>query len=285
MYPKAAAKPITLVTLILLLASSVQGDRVWFGDSKDAHVIDQDYEDHNIFVVNGTTVSLENGSVITAPDNGDDGEDAIRVEDAIFHAKSGTISGGLGVGGTGVTISTTRDSDYSSGEATFEEGVVVYGGDATRERTTKGGDAVQVLQAGSKATFNGGRFVPGTGCSVKVCGTATGSGVALQVIQGEAIVKGGTFEGVFTNVGGDIELHGCVEYDKDTGKITGQLLDGSDINVVYEGNTPPVIVYECTEKEPAPTAQNSNGAGTMTKTVALASVSLTVFWGIISRVQ
>jgi len=252
------------------------------------HVIEEDYEAHNIFIVNGTTVSLENRS-ITAPDSGDDGEDAVRVEDATFHAISGKISGGLGVGGTGVTISTTRDSDHPPGTATFEAGVEVDGGDATREKTTKGGDAVQVLQSGSIANFNGGRFTPGTGCTIKVCGTATGDGVALQVIQGKAIVKGGTFEGVFYNVAGDIELHGCVVYDEDAQKITGVLLDGSNIDVVYgqpKGqNRPPVIDYDsevCPNKAPEPTPASNGGRKTMNR-VALVGASFVL--GVIITLQ
>jgi len=46
-------------------------------------------------------------------------------------------------------------------------------------------------------------------------------------------VKGGKFDGIFYNVEGDIEVHGCVVYDADTEMIAGVLLDGSDINVVY----------------------------------------------------
>mmetsp|Transcript_10958 Transcript_10958/g.20041 ORF Transcript_10958/g.20041 Transcript_10958/m.20041 type:complete len:287 (-) Transcript_10958:3679-4539(-) len=269
---------LLVVTLLLSIIPSVKGERLWFS-GPEARVIDgQNYDAHNIFVVNGTTLTLLNGAIV-APDSGDDGEDAVRIDDATFIALNGKISGGLGMGGTGVTISTTRDSDYPPGTATFEAGVEVYGGDATRESTTKGGDAVQVLQAGSKATINGGKFVPGTGCTIKVCGTATGDGVALQVIQGEAIVKGGTFEGVLFNVGGDIELHGCVEYDQDAGKIIGVLLDGSNIDVVYgqpKGqNKPPDIIYRpevCPPKASAPTPQN--GGGRAINHVVLMSISV-----------
>ena len=201
-----------VATLILLVITSVHGERVWFKDMGN-HAIEKDYEAHNIFIVNGTTVSLESWA-ITAPESNDDGEDAVRVEDATFHAKSGTIAGGHGVGGTGVTISTTRDSDHPPGTATFEAGVEVTGGAATRVETTQGGDAVQVIQRGSTATFNGGKFVPGTGCTMKVCGKVTDDGRALQVVQGTAIVKGGTFEGVLYNMAGTIELHGCVDYDE-----------------------------------------------------------------------
>lgn len=265
----AAAKHniVVFATLLLfpIILSSVQGERVWFQDEQ-SHQIDRDYEAHNIFIVNGTNVSLESGS-ITAPESGDDGEDAVRVEDATFHAKNGKIFGGLGLGGTGVTISTTRNSDYPPGTAIFEAGVEVYGGDATRDETTKGGDAVQVLQSDSTATFNGGKFVPGLGCTIKVCGTTTDNGVALQVIEGEAIVKGGNFEGVLYNYSGRIEVHGCVVYDKGAQKITGVLLDGSNIEVNYGqpkgSDRPPVIVYQpelCPKEAPDSPLSSNRGA-------------------------
>jgi len=246
-----------LVPFFLTVISLVYGDRVWYMDT-GSHSITQDYSSHNIFIANGTTVTLENGWSVTAPGSSSDGDDAIRVEDATFYGTSGSIRGGLGVGGTGVTISTARDSEYSPGTATFEAGIEVYGGDATRDQTTKGGDAVQVLQSGSVVYINGGKFVPGTGCNIETCGVATDDGVALQVIQGKAIVKGGKFDGVFYNVEGNIEVHGCVVYDADTEMIVGVLLDGSDINVVYgqpKGqNNPPDIVYdsEVCPKEKAP---------------------------------
>ena len=174
-----------ILLLLMAIISSVHGDRVWFGDNNtegasQQQMIEQNYESHNIFIVNGTTVTLE-GFTITAPSKNDDGEDAVRVEDATFIANGGILWGGLGVGGSGVTVSTTRNSDYPPGVATFEAGMEVYGGDATRERTSKGGDAVQILQSGSLITFNGGRFVPGTGCTVKVCGVATDTGNAIDL--------------------------------------------------------------------------------------------------------
>eukprot|EP00580_Thalassiosira_gravida_P006553 CAMPEP_0201633034 /NCGR_PEP_ID=MMETSP0493-20130528/6468_1 /ASSEMBLY_ACC=CAM_ASM_000838 /TAXON_ID=420259 /ORGANISM="Thalassiosira gravida, Strain GMp14c1" /LENGTH=309 /DNA_ID=CAMNT_0048104671 /DNA_START=49 /DNA_END=978 /DNA_ORIENTATION=+ len=273
-------KTMLVPTLLLLLLSisPVRGDRMYFGDTTEFHVIDgQDYESHNIFVVNGTTLTLENGSII-APDSGDDGESAVRIEDANFVAIEGIISGGMGVGGTGVTISTTRDSDYPPGIATFEAGVEVYGGDATRDETTKGGDAVQVLQSGSKAIINGGKFVPGTGCTIKVCGTEDADGVALQVVQGEAIIKGGSIEGDIVNVKGDIELHGCVEYDEEAGKITGVLLDGSNIDVVYkgQGRRPSIISLPevCGDETVAIARGSKNGGGSTFNHVALTSVSV-----------
>ena len=177
-----------------------------------------------------------------APPNGDDGDDAIRVEDAIFYGIQGVISGGLGVGGSGVTITTNRDSGVTS-HASFEPGVEVYGGNAVRETTTRGGDAVQVLHDGSEAIFNGGKFVPGTGCTINVCGELTTDGNSLQVLQGRAIVKGGKFFGNFYSDKGTIEVHGCVKYDGE--KITGVLLDGSSIDVVFKkkGGEQPMIVY------------------------------------------
>eukprot|EP00581_Thalassiosira_minuscula_P018961 CAMPEP_0183722012 /NCGR_PEP_ID=MMETSP0737-20130205/14093_1 /TAXON_ID=385413 /ORGANISM="Thalassiosira miniscula, Strain CCMP1093" /LENGTH=310 /DNA_ID=CAMNT_0025952097 /DNA_START=373 /DNA_END=1306 /DNA_ORIENTATION=+ len=260
------AKRSMLMVISVLLSTilAVQGERVWFiGDSgtTDPNVIDgQDYNSHNIFVVNGTKLTLQSGS-ITAPDSGGDGEDAVRVVNADFHAISGKISGGQGVGGTGVTITTERNSEYPNGTATFEAGVEVYGGDAVRETTTQGGDAIQVLQGGSTVTINGGKFVPGTGCTIKVCGTPTSDGVALQVIMGEAIIKGGTFEGVLSNINGKIELHGCVEYDKDAGKITGVMLDGSDIDVEYSGSKPKIVYVTdvCPLNDQTHTPESSGG--------------------------
>lgn len=248
--------------LVALTAPTSFGERVWFGDTGSEVSIEEDYDAHNIFVVNGTTLSLRGGS-ITAPDTGDDGEDAVRVEDATFNAINGTISGGLGVGGSAVTVSTTRDSGYPPGTATFSGGVELYGGDATRERTSRGGDALQVLQAGSLVTIDGGKFTPGTGCSSKVCGKATDNGVALQVIEGKAIVKGGMFEGNFYNFGGDIEVHGCVKYDKEAGTITGVMLDGSEIDVVYtqpagQDRRPTIVDYpdlcKTPSSDPAPSS-------------------------------
>jgi len=283
-------KQSMILTLLLLMISWVSGDRVWFSDNTDTQlVIDQDYNDHNIFIVNGTTVSLDNGYAITAPSKTDDGEDAIRVEDATFIANNGTIKGGVEIGGTGVTISTTRGSDIS-GSATFNDGVEVYGGDATRVDTTKAGDAVQILQSGSKATFNGGRFVPGTGCTIKVCGVKTDNGNAIQIIQGEAIIYGGVFDGNIYNLGGDVEVHGCVEYDEEAGTITGTLLDGSDINVKYVQpngqNRPPNIVYQeevCPkeETESVPASETSDGSMIMTLT-AFVYVSLGFLFGVVS---
>ncbi len=103
-------------------------------------------------------MTLENGWSVTAPGSSSDGGDAIRLEDATFYGTSGSVRGGLGIGGTRVTISATRDSEYSPGTATFEAGLEVYRGDATREQVTKGGDAVQVLPYGSVVYINGGNL-------------------------------------------------------------------------------------------------------------------------------
>ena len=264
------------IVALFALASAVHGERVIYDDT-GIHVIDQDYTSHNIIITNGTIVTLENEYTIIAPDTSDDGEEAVRVEDATFHAKSGVIKGGLGIGGTGVTISTTRDSEYV-GSVTFEDGIEVYGGDAVRERTTQGGDAVQVLQSGSKATFNGGKFVPGTGCTIKTCGVDDDDGKALQVAKGEADIKGGTFEGVIYNLDGKVRVHGCVEYDDDTQQIKGVLLDGSRIDVAYEQpngqNSPPDIVYEsnvCPNNQPGST--EPNGGQKMMSSMAIIGAS------------
>jgi hypothetical protein len=253
----ASTNRSNLATLILSIISSVYGDRVWYNDM-GIHSIAQDYGSHNIFILNGTTVTLENGWRVAAPESSSDGEDAIRVDDATFYGIKGSIHGGLGYGGSGITISTTRDSEYSPGTATFEAGFEVYGGDATREFTTKGGNAVQVLQSGSIIVINGGKYVPGAGCTIETCGVATDDGVALQVIQGKAVVKGGTYEGMFYNIEGDIEVHGCVVYDEGSQMIVGVLTDGSDINVFYGQpggqSRLPVIMYhpDACPKEGAP---------------------------------
>jgi len=281
-------KQSMILTLLLSMISWVSGDRVWFNDNTDTQLdIDQDYNDHNVFIVNGTTVTMNDGA-ITAPSKTDDGEDAIRVEDATFIANNGTIKGGIEIGGTGVTISTTRGSD-TPGIATFNDGVVVYGGDATRVDTTKAGDAVQILQSGSRATFNGGRFVPGTGCTIKTCGVETDNGNAIQIIQGEAIIYGGAFEGNIYNLGGDVEVHGCVEYDEEASTITGTLFDGSYIDVKYVQpngqDRQPSIVYleEVCPKEETESVPASDTSGSMLVTLtASVYVSLGFLFGTVS---
>ena len=91
------------------------------------------------------------------------------------------------------------------------------------------------------------------------CGTATSDGNAIQVLQGEAIIKGGSIDGVLFNAKGKIELHGCVDYDEETNKIAGVLLDGSNIDAVYDGNGSPSIIYDpkaCPQETSSSTPQN-----------------------------
>ncbi len=249
---------IALTGDIVNISHSVKADQVYFVDGGE-HQTSQGYPEHNIFIVNGTTLSLVDGISIVAPSNGKDGEEAVRVEDAFFYAKNGSISGGLGVGGSGVTITTNRNSEFQA-KATFEEGVTVYGGDAIRETTTRGGDAVQILHAGSEAVFHGGVFTPGAGCTVQVCGQPTSSGNSLQVLNGKATVMGGKFNGNFFCDQCDIEIHGCVELKN--GKITGNLLDGSRIDVKYDGSDNDlIIVYDdsvCPEKQEQASSATKN---------------------------
>ena len=148
---------------------------------------------------------------------------------------NGTIIGGANFGG-----STSRYAEQGA-TALFGDGMTVYGGDAAQNETTQGGDAVQVLQSGSKATFAGGTIVAGKGCNPEVCGVSN-NGNAIKVVMGEVIVKGGSFDGDFYNLQGSIQTHGCVEIveTEDDGRrtttyIKGVLSDGSDIDVAYVG--------------------------------------------------
>ena len=216
---------------IILLATSVLGDRVWY-NSTGTYVIEDDYNNDNIYIVNGTRVYLENG-VITAPNSTDDGDHAVVVKDSTFYGKSGAIHGGMGIGGKGITISTTKGTDNSPGTATFEAGMEVYGGDAYNEDAGRG-IAVEILHNRTIVTFNGGKFNAGEGCKDDVCGE---NGVSVHVVRGKAIVKGGTFEGGFYNDRGDIEVHGCVVYNDNSQTIVGVLLDGSNIDVAYRQPT------------------------------------------------
>jgi hypothetical protein len=237
---------VTVLLVVLLSAAyltpSTNALRLYFNDSS-THQLDSTttYDAHNIFVSSGSTLELINGAFITAPSSVDDGESAIRVDDAKFIGVNGTIIGGASVGGVGVTISTSRDSEFGGADASFGSGMTVYGGDAARKETTQGGDAVQVLQSGSKATFEGGVYVAGKGCSPEVCGVTSYNGNAINVIMGEVIVKGGTFDGDFYNLKGSIQILGCVEYKN--GRINGVLSDGSVIDVAYVGEKQPDIVY------------------------------------------
>lgn len=51
-----------------------------------------------------------------------------------------------------MTVTTDKDRDSKS-YATFEDGVEIIGGSAGRESTTKGGDAVQIIQQGAEVCF------------------------------------------------------------------------------------------------------------------------------------
>jgi len=126
--------------------------------------------------------------------------------------------------------------------------MVVYGGDAARSETTQGGDAVQVIQSGSRATFDGGTIVAGRGCSREVCGVSNTNGNAIKVVMGEVIVKGGMFDGDFYNLQGSIAVYGCVAIiDEEDGqrRIKGVLSDGNVIDVAYVGEEKQLeIVYD-----------------------------------------
>lgn len=240
------SKSTLLGSVLILLGAAnhppffAEAEEVYFNDGGKYNT-SQTYPSHNIFVMNGTTLSLVEGHLVTAPPDGKSGEDAIRVEDSTFYAKSGSIYGGLGVGGSGVTVTTNRNSGFQ-GKAVFEAGVEVYGGDAIRQTTTKGGDAVQILHDGSEALFNGGVFTPGAGCSIQVCGQPTSDGNSLQVLYGKAIIMGGDFTGNFYSEKGTIEVHGCVKFNGE--KITGVLSDGSNIDVTFSGGENDVsVVY------------------------------------------
>ncbi|KAL3787522.1 hypothetical protein HJC23_013731 [Cyclotella cryptica] len=235
---------IHLLLLLLLshLLLSTNSLPLTFSDGNN-HTITQNYTNTNVFLLNGTTLLLaQHATIISAPPSSSDAEEAIRVENSIFIGQGGIIVGGEGVGGTGVTVTTNKESDQVS-SATFEGGIEVYGGSAGRESTTRGGNAVQILQVGSEVTFYGGKFVPGTGCTRDVCGVPTDDGNSIQLLYGKAIIKGGTFEGNIYSVSGVVEVHGCVEFDGE--RISGFLLDGSRMDVVYVGDVNDLdIVYD-----------------------------------------
>lgn len=214
------------------------------------------------------------GYSIVAPDNNIAGDDAVRVQDATFLAKRGVIKGGLGVGGSGVTVTSTRDRNDSidGGTAIFEDGVEVYGGDAMRNETTQGGDAITILNEDSTVTINGGRFVAGLGCTNLSCGAKTADGAAIQNLAGRVVIRGGTFEGIIYNsLGGTVEVHGCLTFDD--GKIKGKLLDGNDIDVEYvqpKGQDDPPLLLTDTCPEPE-TVDHSRG--NILRSTLFASVS------------
>jgi len=233
-------KTVFLLLLIALGTAGTNAIRLYFNDSATHTLQNTSYPAHNIFISAGSTLQLTNGASITAPSSVDDGESAIRIDDASFIGVNGTIIGGANFGGIGVTISSSRDV---GAEALFGSGMTVYGGDAARKETTQGGDAVQVIQSGSRATFAGGTIIAGKGCNQEVCGVSN-NGNAIKVVMGEVIVKGGTFDGDFYNLQGSIQIYGCVEIDKD-GRIKGVLSDGSAIDVAYVGEEEQLeIVYD-----------------------------------------
>ena len=256
--------------LLLSILPLTESSRLTFSDGGN-YTISSDYNDINIFVLNSTSLTLSDAAyTIIAPSSTDDGESAIRVENSHLYAKGGKVVGAAVIGGAGVTITTDKDRDSES-YATFEAGVEIVGGSATRRSTTQGGNAVQIIQMGAQvwfcydkvavfcvcvaslssfayttyyvqAIFYGGKFTPGTGCTLEVCGVLTDDGNALQVLYGKAIIKGGQFEGNIYSISGEIDIHGCVELNE--GRITGFLSDGNNIDVRYNGQTNDLtIVY------------------------------------------
>ncbi|KAL7517945.1 hypothetical protein ACHAWX_002818, partial [Stephanocyclus meneghinianus] len=275
-----------LLSLLLLSTTSLP---ISYSDGK-SHTITQNYTDTNVFLRNGTTLTLTAHSVISAPPSSSDAEEAIRVENAVFIGRGGVIVGGELVGGAGVTVTTDKERDSVS-MATFEKGIQVYGGSAGREYTTRGGNAVQILQVGAEVTFHGGTFVPGTGCTREVCGVRTDDGNSNQILHGKPFVKGGAFEGNIYSASGMVEVHGCMEFDGE--RIHGVLLDGSRMDVVYVGDKNDLdIVYDdavCREdfvgvKEEAggSSATSSSGSGlansfTLLRMMSLSLGSLSLF--------
>mmetsp|Transcript_12175 Transcript_12175/g.17508 ORF Transcript_12175/g.17508 Transcript_12175/m.17508 type:complete len:288 (-) Transcript_12175:108-971(-) len=259
-------KVVASLLLFLATSSTSTAIRLYFNDdSNSASLQNSSYPSHNIFISNGATLQLTNGASITAPASVDDGESAIRIDDASFIGVNGTITGGANFGGIGVTISSSRDGRQTA-QASFGAAMAVYGGDAARKETTQGGDAVQVIQSGSRATFDGGTIVAGRGCSQEVCGVSN-NGNAIKVVMGEVIVKGGMFDGDFYNLQGSIQIYGCVAIDdekKDEDgrmRIKGVLSDGSSIDVAYVGEEEQLeIVYDesvCPPAVAAPTIDTS----------------------------
>lgn len=267
--------PLNLLFFFLLL-STTHGIRLYYNDSATHTLTSSSYPSTNIFLSSDTTLELPNGATITAPSNGDDGGSAIRIDDATFIGVNGTIIGGANFGGAGITISSSRDS---TAEASFGPGMTIYGGDAARNETTQGGDAVQVLQAGSRAVFAGGVVVAGRGCSREVCGVSY-NGNAIKVIMGEVIVKGGSFDGDFYNLQGDMAVYGCVEL-KD-GRIVGVLSDGSEIDVAYVGEEQGLeIVYDdsvCRSSAVVPetTTDPTSGSGRVISSTIMLLLSMAV---------
>jgi len=141
---------ITASLLLLPFLHLSNSARLIFSDG-DNYTIGSNYEDTNIFVLNSTSLTLASDAtyIINAPSSTDDGEIAIRVENAYLYAHGGKIIGSAGIGGTGVTITTDKDRNSKS-YAIFEEGVEIVGGSAGRESTTQGGNAVAIIQRGAE---------------------------------------------------------------------------------------------------------------------------------------
>lgn len=140
-----------VATLVLLsFLPLTDSARITFSDGGN-YTISTSSTDTNIFVLNSTslTLSSEDTYTVAAPSSTDDGESAIRVENAHLYAYGGKISGAANIGGSGVTITTDKDRDSTS-YAVFEDGVEIVGGSAGRESTTQGGNAVQILQLGAQ---------------------------------------------------------------------------------------------------------------------------------------
>lgn len=139
-------------TLLLSLLPLTNSARLTFSDGGN-YTISSNYDDTNIFVLNSTSLTLSpDAYAINAPSSTDDGESAIRVENAYLYVHGGQIAGAANIGGSGVTVTTDKDRDSKS-YATFEDGVEIIGGSAGRESTTKGGDAVQIIQQGAEVCF------------------------------------------------------------------------------------------------------------------------------------
>ncbi|KAL7454128.1 hypothetical protein ACHAWC_005770 [Mediolabrus comicus] len=276
---------LLLLSAAVLLTSTTNAapsssSRIYYNDTLgegSTHDLTTDIN-HNIVVSSGVTLTLTSDATITAPSSVDNGESAIRIEDAIFVGVNGTIRGGANFGGVGVTLTTTRNSNTPA-TALFDTAIRVYGGDASRNETTQGGDAIQILQSGSVATFLGGQIVAGKGCNKEICGVV--DGYALKVIQGRAVIKGGVFQGEFYNLQGSIQIYGCVTFhDKDDenddgrSRIKGVLSDGSVINVVYVGDDEPEIIYDELVCPPPDATEAAASASDTSSSVGRATASL-----------
>lgn len=183
-----------------------------------------------------------------------------------------------------MSISSSRDGRQPS-DASFGPAMAVYGGDAARKETTQGGDAVQVIQSGSRATFDGGTIVAGRGCSQEVCGVSN-NGNAIKVVMGEVIVKGGMFDGDFYNLQGLIQIYGCVKIEEEEDgrmRIKGVLSDDSAINVAYVGEQEQLeIVYDESVCPPTVAAADDATSGLKSDHFGKNSFMLTVIVSLIA---